>query len=281
MRAIDPNSRRPTSAAVAALAALFLSPDAPAAPTDRLEPGESGRVAAVVDGDTVTLDGGPSVRLVGLQAPKLALDRRGAEDWPMSGAARDTLAALVFDREVTLRYGGARRDRHGRALAHLVRAEDGLWVQRAMIEAGMARVYSFADNRALLPELLAAERTARAAKRGIWGHPLYRVRGAAGLDDAIGSFQIVEDTVLKTAIVRGRVFLNFGVDWRTDFTVTVAPRDRRMFESAFAAAGIGDFAALAGQRVRARGWLRSRNGPQIVATHPEQIELLEPARNGE
>ena len=283
MRAIDPSSRRRTSAVAAALAALFLASVAGAAPTDSLEPGERGRVAEVVDGDTVILDGGPSVRLVGLQAPKLALGRPGVEDWPMSGAARDALAALVFRREVTLHYGGARRDRHGRALAHLVRAGDGLWVQRAMIEAGMARVYSFADNRALLPELLAAEHAARAAGRGIWRHPRYRVRDAAGLDDAIGGFHIVEGAVHDAAIVRGRVFLNFGADWRTDFTVTIARRDRRTFESAFADAGVGDLTALTGRRVRARGWLRERNGPQIVATHPEQIELLapEPTRTGE
>ena len=283
MRAIDPSPRRWTSAVAAALAALLPAFVAGAAPTDGLDPGEHGRVAEVVDGDTVVLDGGPSVRLVGLQAPKLALGRPGVEDWPMSGEARDALDALVFDREVTLHYGGARRDRHGRALAHLVRAGDGLWVQRAMIEAGMARVYGFADNRALLPELLAAERAARAAGLGIWRHPRYRIRGAAGLDDAIGGFHIVEGAVHDAAIVRGRVFLNFGADWRTDFTVTIARSDRRTFESVFAAAGVGDLTALTGRRVRARGWLRERNGPQIVATHPEQIELLapEPTQPGE
>ena len=31
---------------------------------------------------------------------------------------------------------------------------------------------------------------------------------------------------------------------------------------------------LEGKRIRVRGWLRSWNGPQIEASHPEQIELL-------
>jgi hypothetical protein len=43
--------------------------------------------------------------------------------------------------------------------------------------------------------------------------------------------------------------------------------------SAFAAAGI-DVRALAGRRLRARGFLAWRGGPIIDATHPEQIELL-------
>ena len=30
-----------------------------------------------------------------------------------------------------------------------------------------------------------------------------------------------------------------------------------------------------GRRIRVRGWLAWRNGPQIEATHPEQIEVVE------
>lgn len=36
-----------------------------------------------------------------------------------------------------------------------------------------------------------------------------------------------------------------------------------------------DPAALAGKRVRIRGWLLWRNGPYIGATHPEQVEVIE------
>jgi hypothetical protein len=32
--------------------------------------------------------------------------------------------------------------------------------------------------------------------------------------------------------------------------------------------------SLKGKRLRVRGWVKSRNGPMIEATHPEQIELL-------
>ena len=43
----------------------------------------------------------------------------------------------------------------------------------------------------------------------------------------------------------------------------------------FAAAGLAPD-SLKGRRIRVRGWLRSRYGPLIEATHPEQIELLPP-----
>lgn len=238
---------------------------------DSLVPGETGRVVEIIDGDTLVLANGRQVRLVGIQAPKLALGRPNFEDWPLADEARDFLSALALDRTVSLAFGGLSEDRHGRRLAHLVR-DDGLWLQGALLAAGMARVYSFADNRTAVPDMLALERTARADGVGIWGLPYYAIRSATEpLDGAVDSFQLVEGTVLDVARVRGRYFLNFGEDYRTDFTITVAPGDAGPFETSDV-----DLFDLEGQQVRARGWIGLRNGPQIEADHPEQIEIIGP-----
>ena len=45
-----------------------------------LEAGETARVVGVVDGDTVVLESGAVVRLVGIQAPKLPLGRPGSPE---------------------------------------------------------------------------------------------------------------------------------------------------------------------------------------------------------
>lgn len=246
---------------------------------DSLVAGASARVVEIVDGDTLILDDGAVVRLVGLQAPKIALGRANFVDWPLGDDSADALAALTLERRVTLYYGGRRMDRYGRALAHLFRIGDGLWIQREMLEQGMARVYSFADNRAALDRLLATEQRARALSLGIWGHPYYDVLDPESSAEAIDSFQLVEGTIVSAALVRGRHYLNFGEDYREDFTVTVAPRDRKLFEAAWAermiAWGLEDIAGLSGRRVRARGWIKSYNGSMIEATHPEQIEWLD------
>ena len=63
----------------------------------------------------------------------------------------------------------------------------------------------------------------------------------------------------------GRVYLNLARDWKSDFTIAVARKD----VSAFTAEGV-DLKALAGKRVRVRGWIIGRNGPMIEATNPEQ-----------
>lgn len=236
-----------------------------------LEAEETGRVVDIVDGDTLVLADGREVRLVGIQAPKLALGRPNFEDWPLSNEARVFLADLALDRTVSLAYGGLPEDRHGRALAHVVR-DDGLWLQGAILAAGMARVYSFADNRAMVSDMLALERDARTAGLGIWALPYYAIHAATEpLDEEVDTFQLVEGVVLDVARVRGRYFLNFGADYRDDFTVTIAPGDAGTFERS----GM-DLFALEGRAIRVRGWIGSRNGPQIVADHPEQIEIMAP-----
>ena len=230
-------------------------------------------VEEVVDGDTVVLDrpvdGAVQVRLVGLQAPKLPLGRPDFPTWPLAAESKRALEDLVLGKAVALRYGGRRMDRHGRLLAHL-HGPDGMWVQGEMLDRGMARVYSFADNRWKVSEMLAIEGKARAGGRGIWGHAFYAVRNPAEAARHMDTFQLVEGRILDAAKVKGRVYLNFGVDWRTDFTVSISARPLRLF----AKAGV-DALALEGRIVRARGWLKRRNGPMIEATHPEQIELLQ------
>lgn len=180
------------------------------------------------------------------------------------------MEALALSRTVRLFYGGRRVDRWNRALAHL-ESEDGRWLQGEMLRAGLARVYTFRDNRARIPEMLALERAARADGRGIWSHPYFGIRAATETPHFIDSFQLVQGTVATASIVKKRAYLNFGADWREDFTVTVAPADVRLF-----LAENVDLESLAGARVRVRGWLKSFNGPQIEATHPEQIEVIAP-----
>lgn len=230
-------------------------------------------VAAGDDADTLKLTDGRFLRLTGIQAPKSRPDIPGFADWPLAREAAAALNALAPPGTLlALRSGGAREDRYGRALAQAYATRDGqeVWLQGAMVEQGFARAYSFADNHACSAELLARERSARAAKRGIWADPFYAIRTPEAVAADRDTFQIVEGRVTEARDVRGRYFLNFGADYRTDFTVTIAPEDRAAFSRA--PFRLED---LQGKTLRVRGWIAERNGPQIEATHPEQIEVAD------
>jgi micrococcal nuclease len=240
---------------------------------DDLKPGPVGRVVEVTDGDTLVLDNGDKVRLIGMQAPKLPLGRVGFEKWPLADEAQAFLHDFAYGEKVRIYYGGARKDRHGRVLGHVFVDDDkSKWAQKAVIEAGLARVYSFDDNRYCLGELMAAERRARAEGRNIWRHPYYALRDAhkpQQLEKREGHYELVEGRIFGVGDTTHRVYLNFGRDWKTDFTAVI---DRRAVKH-FTQMGI-DLNALDDALVRIRGWIDVDDGPRIDITHPEQIEIL-------
>lgn len=264
--------RRLFNAIVFAVTVLALPPFSPVASAGELADLKDGgwaRVSVVVDGDTLTLDDGRHVRLVGIQAPKLPLGRPNFRAWPLGEEAKAALQRLTLDQRVHLRLAPMAKDRHGRVLAHLV-TEDGLWLQGELLKRGLARVYTFPDNRILAGDLLALERQARGDGLGIWALPYYALRTPENVRHDVGTFQIVEGRVFDTAKIKKRIYINFGADWRSDFTITINTKNEPLFQKL----GI-DPVQLKGQRVRVRGWVKSRNGPMIEMDHPERLELFD------
>ena len=238
--------------------------------------GETGVVGSVVDGDTLFLDSGLKVRLSAMQAPKLPLGREHVKAWPLSTTSKNALSELALGKTVMLYYGGLERDRHSRALAQVYIAQSdggkGLWLQEEMIRLGMGRVYTWPDTWQDSDRLYAAEQEARRERRGIWSHDFYDVRGPApdALAQDMDSFQIVEGVITSTAKVKGKMFLNFGADYKTDFTIFVDREGQKRFRQ------IGfDPLGLEGARVRVRGWVELQNGPMMILDHPERLEILD------
>lgn len=269
--------RVPLAAASSSPTQAFMSDTLPHPDWSTLEVGPQVRIKAIVDGDTVELERGPDVRMVGTQAPKLPLGRDHVAEWPLARAAKRLLEELVDvgGADAQLFFGGRRGDRHGRHLAHIVLNDgpDGpIWLQGSMVLAGLARVYTFADNRSLIPDLLLREHVAREQQRAVWDHPYYAVRDArdaAALLERTNHFELVEGIVLNVAAHRARWYLNFGETWREDFTVTIDREHDPVFEDSRV-----DLNALRGAPVRVRGWVMDDGGPMIRVDHPEAIERL-------
>lgn len=237
-----------------------------AAPALAQQPTEAGVVVVVLDGDTLRLADGRLLRLAGILAPK--------GDEPFADAARAALAAMALERSVLLAYGPRHTDRHGRLLAQVWLAAaagtPGDWLQGRLLADGLARVATTADDRAFAADMLRLESEARDARRGLWSHPAYFVRATNDVSTVLDSFQIVEGRPLLAAVRRGRSYLNFGADYKTDFTIGVSADARRLLTE-----GGVQLQSFEGVRLRVRGWLRWFNGPFIDVTHPEQIEVLE------
>ena len=230
---------------------------------------ERGRVAKVIDGSTFALADGRTVRLAALDVPRpVGPGERAGRLQAVAISAQEALSGLLGGDDVALAPVGRGIDRYGRIVAHVAGAQ-GRWIQAEMTARGFGRVTVFADEGAGLRPLLALESEARAARRGLWALPEYRIIGTDEAARHLDSFQLVEGRVRNVERKAGRTFLNFGEDWRSDFTVAMPAKLRR----ALAVDGL-DPAEYQGKIVRVRGWIRSHNGPLIELVQPEQIEVI-------
>jgi micrococcal nuclease len=127
---------------------------------------DSRLVAEVYDGDTVRLDDGRVVRLLGVDAPEV--DSPYSKEEPGGAGSRQYLTDLVKGKRVVVRPGREEKDRYGRTLA-LVYLGDVL-VNGRIIRDGWGRAYLRFDY----PDkdlFVMYEKEARARGIGMWGLP--------------------------------------------------------------------------------------------------------------
>ena len=107
-------ARRGLVAALLGIGSLVVAPNAAGALPCELEFGPARSVVKVIDGETLALDGGSEVRLIGALAPR-ALDGAAPEAaWPLETEAKAALERLVLGKSVELGMAGRRTDRNVR-----------------------------------------------------------------------------------------------------------------------------------------------------------------------
>ena len=220
-------------------------------------------LSRIADGDTLIARDGREFDLAGILAPGSGGERAAPVQMQ---SARDALDAALRGGPVTVAVGGE-PDRYGRWKAQLFAGSE--WVQARLLSRGLVRAAPDLASAPCTPALLAIENRAREARAGLWADGAFAVRTAEELRRMDGTYQVIEGRVQTAAVVRSRVYLNFGADWRSDFTATIAPEDKRNFRTRV------DWKALAGKRVRVRGWMEFYNGPMIALYAPGQVEFLD------
>lgn len=226
-------------------------------------------VVDVVSPLTLLLKDSSIVRLVGIDIP----GSYGDEISPLAVTARDILKDLLVGQRIEIYQTKDKKvglvNRMGHDLVHIERHSDDAWAQGTLLALGLARVKTTPENAHMAGEMLALESNARKEKRGIWADDAFRIHKAEDAESAIGSFAIVEGRVESVALKKNRIYINFGKDWKTDFTVSIAPEDKRRFSKAKL-----DPLGWGGQIIRARGSVRDYNGPYMEVLHPEAIEFM-------
>ncbi|VVN33197.1 hypothetical protein PS624_04952 [Pseudomonas fluorescens] len=220
-------------------------------------------VQRVVDGDTLRLSDGRSVRMIGLNTPELGKQGRGDE--PFAVAARKRLQALIdaSGGRVGLRPGKQAKDHYGRTLAHIYSAS-GANLEAQMLADGLGFQVAVAPNVDLVACQQAAERSARNTGLGLWRQsPVLKAEQIQR-----SGFAVISGRVSKVQRNRGGIW----IELQDSLVLRVAPNLVGQFDNA-------RLQALKGKQVEARGWIvdRSRRGGLQSGQSRWLLPLTDPA----
>ena len=202
----------------------------------------------------------------------------------LSGLNEQERQALVRERTALIRHLTAARkltavpldaepDRYGRFMIDAVDQSDRSSLRNILVSAGLAVVNPRSAPPACCSGLYRAEARARSGRKGLWGlaePPIPIQLSSNGMAKPVPvGFTIVEGRVASIGKRERILYLNFGRDWKTDFTVTLARSD-------FDARQLQILESLAGRRIRVRGVADPWQGGRISVTLFSQIEILSP-----
>ena len=122
-------------------------------------------VTRVVDGDTIVIDTGEKVRYIGMNTPESVDPRRPVQCFGKE--ASEYNKQLVTGKKVRLVKDVSETDKYGRLLRY-VYLEDGTFVNEKLVRDGYASVMTIPPDVQLSNIINAAEREARADRRGFW-----------------------------------------------------------------------------------------------------------------
>lgn len=135
-------------------------------------------VKRVVDGDTIVLETGERVRLIGIDTPELHESNKLYRDaqrtqqdistiQKLGQRAYEFTRNLVEGKRVSLEFDVEKRDRYKRLLAY-VYLKGGIFVNAEIVKEGYASLMTIPPNVKYADLFLKLYRQARENKRGLW-----------------------------------------------------------------------------------------------------------------
>lgn len=131
--------------------------------------GERALVTKVVDGDTIDLEGGKTVRLIGIDTPETVDPRRPVGCFGKE--ASNKTKELLTSKTVILQKDISNIDKYNRFLRYVfLPLEDGtvLFVNDYLVRDGYAKVYTYPPDVKYDRQFRQAEKEARENKKGLW-----------------------------------------------------------------------------------------------------------------
>ncbi|MDD4893890.1 MAG: thermonuclease family protein [Candidatus Omnitrophica bacterium] len=136
-------------------------------------------VSRVIDGDTLQLESGERVRLIGIDTPEMHESNKLYRDSQRSGEDTNTIQKLgkeafqftrklVEGKRVSLEFDVEKYDKYNRLLAYVYLKAGGTFVNAEIIKQGYASLMTIPPNLKYESLFKKLYEEARANKRGLW-----------------------------------------------------------------------------------------------------------------
>jgi endonuclease YncB( thermonuclease family) len=217
-------------------------------------------IRAIYDGDTVQLEDGRKIRLLGINTPEI--EHRDKSTEAGGEVAKTWLINKLQNTKVRLEIGVEKTDKYGRTLAHLF-TENKEHINVSLVKAGLATLSIYPPNLKYVAKLQAAENEAQKNKLGLWNRPEYAAIDVNQLTDAghAGWTRIV-GKVTAVHISERFVYLEFS----NHFDARIEKDWLSLFP---------DINSYVGKTVEVRGWLnRHKDQFSMLVRHPVALIVL-------
>lgn len=218
-------------------------------------------VKKVIDGDTIVVEPDERIRYVGIDSPELGE--------PFHQQATDFQKKVVLSSRVRIDTCRQEpRDDYGRTLAFV--RKGNVDVGEQLLRQGLARTLFIGPcGRAVARGYREVERGAFLSGLGIWSLQAPRRVGHLDAGRYIGLLMSVTGKVVKIHAGAKAFHLNFGEDFRTDFTAVIFRKDlSRLLKE-----GIQPVTGYEGRAVEVTGILKEYKGPEIIIESADQLVL--------
>ena len=218
------------------------------------------KVTHIYDGDTVKINDGRKIRLIGINTPELY-----PVEEPMALEAKNELLQLLksYAFNIHLQLGTKKQDRYGRYLAHIF-LEDGTNVSAWLLRHGHGYWITVGKNDKYIGCYQKSELSARYKRRGVWQNLSMVFKPANQLNTKSKGFYLIQGQLVRVFETDIAIWLEL----KSGLRLRLDKRNYGNFSSK-------NYVKSIGETIMTRGWVYTSRGKVMMnISHPSLIETV-------
>ncbi len=233
---------------------------------------QSIKLLKIYDGDTIliSLNGKQErIRFTGINTPEIDHPKYHKKGEFFGPEAKRHLNKILRKHKISrLEFDVNKRDKYHRMLAYIF-LDNGKMLNELMVEDGFAYVYNFPPNVKYTAVFNSAEAYAKRKHLGIWKNKIKTIsaNNLKKLYKNIGKYVEVKGYVTSTYKSKKAIYLNFGKNYKKDFTAVIFKNCWNLFKE-------NPDSFFKYKKLKITGKLSNYNGPEIIVSNLNQIKLI-------